>query len=332
MGKFKSGAGALLLSLAAAFSATFAGAASAQGVKDYPNRPVRIIVAFPAGGGTDIVARLVAPYLTTLWGQQVVIDNRAGAAGVIGTELAANAPPDGYTLFIGTLGNLAVNPHLYTRMTVNPQTAFAPVTMVTDVFFVQIAYPGLPVKNVRELIALAKQEPGKLTFSSSGAGGAPHLAGELFNRMAGVQITHVPYKGSAPSFQDLLGGQVSITSDSLVQALPFIRDNRFRPLAVLGKNRSPQLPDVPTMSEAGVPGYELTNWFGMVMPAAVPKDLQAKISADVIKVLANQELRTKIAGMSAAVVGNTPEQFGATMAADSAKWGKIIKETGMKAD
>ncbi|MDB5806416.1 MAG: hypothetical protein JWN73_3738 [Betaproteobacteria bacterium] len=307
------------------------GAAQAQGVKDYPNHPVRLIVAFPAGGGTDIVARIVAPELTKLWGQQVVIDNRAGAAGAIGTEMAAVAPPDGYTLFIGTLGNLAVNQHLY-KMSINPQTAFAPITQVVDVFFVLESYPPLPVKNVKDLIALAKTEAGKVTFSSSGAGGAPHLAGELFNRMAGVKMVHVPYKGSAPSFQDLMGGQVSVTFDSLVQSLPFIRDNRLRPLAVLGKNRSPQLPDVPTVSESGLPGYELTNWFGMVMPAAVPKDLQAKISNDIIKVLANPDLRAKIAGMSAAVVGNTPEQFGATMAADSAKWAKVIKETGMKAD
>jgi tripartite-type tricarboxylate transporter receptor subunit TctC len=307
-----------------------AGAAQAQ-VKDFPNHPVRLIVAFPAGGGTDIVARIVAPELTKVWGQQVVIDNRAGAAGVIGTEMAAAAPPDGYTLFIGTLGNLSVNQHLY-KMGINPQTAFAPITQVVDVFFVLEAYPGLPLKNVQDLIVMAKAEPGKVTFSSSGAGGAPHLAGELFNRMAGVKMVHVPYKGSAPSFQDLMGGQVSVTFDSLVQSLPFIRDNRLRPLAVLGKNRTPQLPDVPTVSESGLPGYELTNWFGMVMPAAVPKDLQAKISGDIIKVLANPELRARIAGMSAAVVGNTPEQFGATMAADSAKWAKVIKETGMKAD
>ncbi|HEY4374806.1 MAG TPA: tripartite tricarboxylate transporter substrate binding protein [Burkholderiales bacterium] len=308
----------------------FGGAAQAESVKDFPSHPVRLIVAFPAGGGTDIVARLIAPELTKVWGQQVVIDNRAGAAGVIGTELAATAAPDGYTLFIGTLGNLSVNQHIY-KMNIDPQKAFAPITQVVDVFFVMVSYPGLPVKNVPELITLAKAEPGKLTFSSSGAGGAPHLAGELFNRMAGVKLVHVPYKGSAPSFQDLMAGLVSVTSDSLVQALPFIRDNRLRPLGVLGKKRVPQLPDVPTVGET-VPGYELTNWFGMVMPAAVPKDLQAKISADVIKALASPELRANIASKSAAVIGDSPKHFGETMAADSVKWGKIVKETGMKAE
>jgi len=224
-----------------------------------------------------------------------------------------------------------VNQHLFQKMAVDPLTAFAPITQVVDVYFVLLAYPGLPVKNVPELIALAKSKPGQLTYSSSGSGGAPHLAAELFKRMARVDLVHVPYKGSAPSFQDLMGGQVSVTFDSQIQALPFIKDGRLRPLAVLGKTRAPQLPDVPTVAES-LPGYELTNWFGLVAPAATPKDVLAKIHADVAKVLENPELRTRIADMSAAVVGNTPEQFRATWQADSAKWGRVVKETNMRAD
>ncbi len=298
----------------------------------FPNRPLRIIVAFPPGGGTDIVARLVGQRLAELWGQQVLVENRAGASGVIGTEMAARAAPDGYTLFMGTLGNLAVNQHLYPKMAVDPLTAFVPITQVVDVHFVLLAHPAVPAKNVTELLALARSKPGQLTYSSSGAGGAPHLAAELFKRLGGVDIAHIPYKGSAPSMQDVMGGQVSITFDSQIQALPFIKDGRLKALAVLGKSRSAQLPDVPTVAESGLPGYELTNWFGLVAPAGTPRDVLDKISADVARVLENPDLRARIAAMSATVVGNTPEQFGATLRADAAKWGRIVRETNMRAD
>ncbi|HKW36178.1 MAG TPA: tripartite tricarboxylate transporter substrate-binding protein, partial [Burkholderiales bacterium] len=205
------------------------GALLVQGVcaQQFPAKPVHVVVAFPPGGGTDIVARLLAPRLSEAWGQQVIVDNRAGASGTIGTEFAARSAPDGHTLFLGTLGNLAVNQHLYPGMTVDPLRDFAPVTQVVAVHFVMVANPAVPARNVGELIALAKSQPGKINYSSSGPGGAPHLAGELFKSMAHVDIVHVPYKGSAPSFQDLLGGRVSFTCDSLVQALPYIRDGRL---------------------------------------------------------------------------------------------------------
>ena len=298
----------------------------------FPNRPVRIIVAFPAGGGTDIVARVVGQKLGELWGQQVIVENRAGASGVIGTEIAARAAPDGYTLFMATLGNLAVNQHLFPNMAVDPLTAFAPITQVVDVHFVLLAHPGLAAKSVSELIALAKARPGVLTYSSSGSGGAPHLAAELFKRLAQVDLTHIPYKGSAPSMQDVMGGQVSVTFDSQIQALPFIKDGRLRALGVLGRTRSQQLPDVPTVAEAGVPGYALTNWFGLVAPAGTPKDILDRIHTDVTRALGAAELRNRIADMSATVVGNSPDQFGATIKADSAKWARVIRETGMRAD
>lgn len=304
------------------------GAALAQA---FPTKPARIIVAFPAGGGVDIVARLVGPKLTEMWGQQVIVENRAGASGMIGTEVAARAAPDGYTVFIGTLGNLSVNPHLFPKMTVDPLRDFAPITMVVAVTFVMVAHPSLPVRNVKELIALAKTHPGQINYSSSGAGGAPHLGGELFKRMAKVDITHIPYKGSGPSFQDLLGGHVSLTCDSLVQALPYIKSGKLRALAVLGKSRSQILPDVATVGET-VPGYELTNWFGLVAPAGTPREIIAKLHDDWTKVLLNPEVRAKLAGMGADVVGNTPEQFGAFMRSESEKWAKLVKEANIKAE
>jgi tripartite-type tricarboxylate transporter receptor subunit TctC len=320
--------GLVLASALPAWSQAPAGAKPAA----FPNRPVKIIVAFPAGGGTDIAARVLAPKLSEIWGQQVIVENRAGASGVIGTEAAARAAPDGYTLFMGTLGNYSVNQHLFPKMTVDPVRDFAPITQVVDVHFVLLAHPALPAGNVRELIALAKAKPGFYTHASSGAGGAPHLAAELFKRMAGIDMTHIPYKGSAPSMQDVMGGQVSITFDSLLQALPFIRDGRLKALAVLGDTRSAQLPDVPTVSESGLPGYELTNWFGLAAPAGTPKDIVAQIYADAARVLQGADVKGRLTGMAASVSGSSPEQFAARIRDDSAKWAKLIKEAGIKAD
>ena len=305
--------------------------ASGALAQPFPSKPVHVVVAFPPGGGTDIVARLLAPRLAEAWGQQVIVDNRAGASGVIGTEFAARSAPDGATLFLGTLGNLAVNQHLYPKMTVDPLRDFAPVTQVVAVHFVMVANPSVPARNVSELIALAKSEPGKINYSSSGPGGAPHLAGELFKSMARVDIVHVPYKGSAPSFTDLLGGRVAFTCDSLVQALPYVRDGRLRALAVLGAARTPLLPDVPTVGET-LPGYELTNWFGLVAPAATPRDTVARIHADVVKVLRDPAVAEKLSAMGATAIGNAPAEFGAVMRADSEKWGRLIREANIKAE
>jgi len=318
----------ILAAIIAMLAASTSAGALAQ---TFPAKPVRLVVAFPAGGGVDIVARLLSPKLTEAWGEQVIVDNRAGASGVIGTEFAARAAPDGHTLFIGTLGNLAVNQHLFAKMPVDPLRDFAPITQVVAVHFVLVAHPALPARNVPELIALARSRPGQLNYSSSGPGGAPHLAGELFKSLAKVNLVHVPYKGSAPSFQDLLGGQVSLTFDSLVQALPYIRDGRLRALAVLGATRTPLLPDVPTVAES-LPGYELTNWFGLVAPAAVPRAIIARIHADVVKVLQDAGVSAKLSAMGATAVGNTPGQFGAVLRADSEKWGGLIREANIHAE
>src|SRR6266581_7079648 len=273
-----------------AIAALLAAAGAGALAQTFPAKPVRIVVAFPAGGGTDIVARLLAPKLTDLWGQ-----------------------------------------HLIAKMPVDPLRDFAPVTQVVAVHFVMVAHPSLPARNVEELIALARSRPGEINYSSSGPGGAPHLAGELFKSMAKVNLVHVPYKGSAPSFQDLLGGQVSLTCDSLVQALPYVRDKRLVALAVLGPARSPLLPEVPTVGES-LPGYELTNWFGLVAPAAVPRAIVGKIHADVTKVLRDAGVSERLAAMGATAVGSTPEQFGAMMRADSEKWAKLIREADIRAE
>jgi len=291
----------------------------------FPTKPVRIIVAFPPGGGTDIVARLIAVPLGEAWKQPVVVENRAGASGVIGTEIAARADADGHTLFMATMGNMTANQHLYPKMAVDPLRAFAPITKVVDVHFVFMANPALPADGVPELIALAKSKPGQIHYSSSGPGGAPHLAMELFKRQAGVDLTHVPYKGSGPGMTDLLGGRVMLTMDSLLQGLPHIRAGKLRALAVLGPKRSALLPNVPTMAEAGVRAYSLTNWFGLLAPAGTPKDVVTKVHSDVVKVLSDPELRKKIAEMGADVVGNSPEEFGAWMRAESAQWAEVIK-------
>ena len=298
----------------------------------FPTKPVKIIVAFPPGGGTDIVARLIAPRLGEIWGQPVVVENRAGASGTIGTEAAAKTDPDGHALFMATMGNMTANPHLYSKMAVDPLRAFAPITKVVDVHFVFMANPSLPASSVKELIEAAKTRPGELHYSSSGPGGAPHLAMELFKRQAGINLTHVPYKGSGPGMTDLLGGRVLMTMDSLLQGYPHIRGGKLKALAVLGPKRSSLLPDVPTMAEAGVAGYSLTNWFGLLAPAATPTEVVRKIHTDTIRVLKDDDIRRKISEMGADVVGNTPEEFGAAMRAESAQWAEIIKSANIKAE
>jgi tripartite-type tricarboxylate transporter receptor subunit TctC len=296
----------------------------------FPSKAVKIIVAFPPGGGTDIVARLLGTRLQETWSQPVIVENRAGASGTIGTEMAAKSEPDGYTLFMATMGNMTANQHLY-KMSIDPLKAFAPITKVVDVHFVFMANPSLPASSVGELIALAKKKPGDIAYSSSGPGGAPHLAMELFKRKAGIDLRHIPYKGSAPSLTDLMGGRVMLTMDSLLQSLPNIKAGRIKALAVLSPHRVSLLPGVPTVSET-LPGYALTNWFGLLAPAATPKATLAKIYADVSRILKEADFRKKVAEQGADVVGNTPEEFGAAMRAESAQWAEVIKAAHISAE
>ena len=322
----------LTLALALISGSVCAQSASTSAGQAFPSKTIRIIVAFPAGGGTDIVARMIAPKLGEALGTQVVIDNRAGAQGVIGTELAAKSPPDGHTLFMGTLGNIAVNTVLYgNKLPFNIERDFAPLTQVVNVWFVQIIHPSLPAKNPRELIALAKSQPGALNYYSSGAGGAPHLAAEMFNSFAGVRTTHVPYKGSAPAQVDLMAGQVQLGYDSIVQSLPFIKAGKMRALAVLGAKRTPLLPDLPAMSDF-LPGFTLTNWFALMIPAATPADVRNRLHTEVVKILRAPDIKERLLSMGAEPVGSTQEQFAAFIKSEVAKWGKVVRDANIKAE
>ncbi len=298
----------------------------------YPNKSITIIVPFPAGGTTDILARIVGQALTTELGQSVVVDNRAGAGGNIGGQLAAKAPADGYTLFMGTVGTQAINAALYKKMPFDPIKDFAPLSRVANVPNLLVANPKQPYKNVQELIAYAKAHPGEVYFASSGNGTSIHLSGELFALMAKVDIVHVPYKGSAPAMTDLLGNQTAIMFDNLPSAIQHVRSGKLRALAVTTARRSPELPDVPTIAEAGVPGYEAASWFGLLAPAATPAPIVAKLNAAIVKVLAQPDVKKKIKEQGAETYSETPEHFAAFILQETVKWGKVVRESGASVD
>jgi len=298
----------------------------------YPAKPIRLVVPFPAGGTTDILARAVGQKLTEAWGQPVVVDNRPGAGGNIGSELVAKAAPDGYTLLMGTVGTHAINASLYAKMPYDHIKDFAPVILVAGVPNVLVVNPAVPVNSVQELIAYAKANPGRLNFASSGSGTSIHLSGELFKVMAGVQMTHIPYKGSSPALQDLIGGQVQLMFDNLPSALPQIKGGKLRALAVTSATRAAALPDVPTVAEAGLPGFEASSWFGVLAPAGTPVAIIARLNAEIAKWLASPEAREKLAGQGANAAGGSPEDFAKHIAAETAKWQKVVKESGAKVD
>ena len=298
----------------------------------YPTKPVTIIVPFAAGGTTDILARIIGQALTAELGQSVVVDNRAGAGGNIGGQAAAKAAPDGHTLFMGTVGTHAINASLYKKMPFDPVKDFAPLTRVANVPNLLVANPAQPYKSVKDLIAYAKANPGKVNFGSSGNGSSIHLSGELFKSLAKVDMQHVPYKGSAPAVTDLLGNQIDIMFDNMPSAIQHVRSGKLVPLAVTTAKRSPELPNVPTIAEAGVPGYEATSWFGMFAPAGTPAPVLAKLNAAIVKVLAQPDVKKKINEQGAEVYSETPEQFAAFIQAESVKWGKVVKESGASLD
>jgi len=316
--------GASLLALAAF--------AFAQAPAAYPTKPIRLVVPFPPGGATDILAREVAKHLTDAWGQSVVVDNRPGAGGNIGSELVARSAPDGYTLEMGTVGTHAINASLYSKMPYDHVKDFVPVILVAGVPNVLEVNPSVPVNSVQELLAYAKANPGKLNFASSGSGTSIHLSGELFKVMAGVQMTHVPYKGSAPALSDLLGGQVQLMFDNLPPSLPQIKAGKLRALAVTSSTRAPALPDVPTVAEAGLPGFEASSWFGVLAPAGTPPAIVAKLNAEIAKWLTTPEAKEKLANVGANIASGTPEDFARHIQAETAKWAKVVKESGAKVD
>ncbi len=307
----------------------FAGAAVAQ---SWPARPVRLISPFAPGGGADITSRAVAQKLATSFGQQVIVDNRGGAGGMLGVDLAAKSPPDGYTLVMGTIGPIAINPSLLSKMPYDPIRDLAPISQAAVAVNVLVVHPSLPVKSVKEFIALAKSRPNDLNYGSSGSGAADHLAGELFNAMVGVKMAHIAYKGGAPAMLDLVGGNVQLVFSTLSTATAAIEGNRVRALAVAGSQRFAGMPDLPTMSEAGLKGFEVNNWYGLFAPAGTPKDIIARVSADAGKALAMADVKKRLMDAGIIAVSSSPEAFAAYIRAETDKWGKVIRTANIKAD
>jgi len=325
-----------LLRFIAAVAIT-AGVSAAHAQSGYPSKPVRIVVPFPAGGTTDIVARLVGAELQKTWGQPVVIENRAGAGGNIGADAVAKAPPDGYTLLMATVGTHAINLPLFEqtkqKMPFHPLNDFAAITNVAAVPNVMVVNPAVPAKSVQEFIAYAKSRPGQVNMASSGNGTSIHLSGELFKSLTGVYMVHLPYRGSAPAMQDLIAGNTQVMFDNLPSALPHIRSGRLTALAVTSRERSAALPNVPTMEEAaGLKGFDATAWFGLLAPAGTPREVIGKVHQDIVKVLALPEMREKFAAQGAVPVGNTPEQFTAYIRSEIDKWTRVVKFSGAKVD
>ena len=321
--------GAVLLSALIAAHAPEAGA-QAPAAK-YPARQIRMIVPFAAGGPTDAMARAIGQKLTEAWSQPVVIDNRPGAGGNIGTEIAAKAPADGYTLFMGTVAN-AINHSLFVKLSFDFQHDFAPVTQNYITGLILAVHPSLPVKSVKELVALAKARPGALAYSSSGIGGTPHLSGELFSALAGVKMVHVPYKGSAPAMADLLGGQIQLTFDNMLTVLPQVKAGKLRGLAITLPARSPLAPELPTIAESGLAGFEVKSWNGVVVPTGTSKDIITRLNTEIVRILRDPGLREKFLQQGVELVPSTPEEFGAFIRQDIAKWAKVIQFSGARAE
>jgi len=318
--------------LALLFASTAAPAQSAftGSGQTYPNKAVRMVVPFAAGAGSnDIMARLVAQKLSDNFGQQVVVDNRPGASGIIGTDIVAKAQPDGYTVLMMSL-TLTVNPSLYNKLPYHTEKDLTPVTEVASAPLMLVTHPSLPVKSVQEFIAYAKANPGKLNFGSGGPGTTPHLAGEMLKTMAGIRVIHIPYKGGAPALADLVGGQIQFMCENIPGTLPFAKAGRLRALAITDKKRSPLLPEMPTLDESGLKGYEIVGWNGLFVPAGTSPAIVNKLHAAVVKALALPDVRERLTTMGADGIGNTPQQFTAFIKAEIVKWAKVVKDAGIK--
>lgn len=303
-----------------------AGAVMAQ---SYPSRPITIVLGFPPGGAIDIIARQIAPKMSADLGQPVVVENKPGAGGVIGMQSVARAEPDGYTVFMGTMGNFSITPVLNKDLPYNVQKDFSPITQVASSGFVLYVNTQLPVKNVAELIAYAKANPDKMNFSSSGNGGLPHMAAEMFNSAAGVKMTHVPYKGSAPSIQDLMAGQVQLTFEAVAIGLPHVQAGKLRALATTGSQRLSVLPDVPIVAET-IQGFSVTNWFGMAAPANTPADRINRLQKAVADALKQSDVKQKLAQLGVDPVADSPNQFGAFIQSETNRWAKVIQDANIK--
>ncbi|MDB5811554.1 MAG: hypothetical protein JWN94_3676 [Betaproteobacteria bacterium] len=323
--------GALLLKSIAGVLLTGAAVAHAQ-TGSYPDHPVRVIVPFPPGGGNDILARAMAARLSEAMHQQFVVDNRGGAGGLIGGQLAATADPDGYTLFLGSMGGLAHNPALRPNLPYNPARDFAGVTLLATSPFILVVYPGLPANNVQELLALARAKPGTLNYGSAGVASSLHMTGELFRQVTKINIVHVAYKGTAPALTDLLAGQVQMVFSTMPPPLPFVKNGKLRALGVTTANRSKAAPDVPTIAESGVPGFEVQNWQGIVVPSKTPRAIIDRLNKEMVKILTQPSLVDVFGTQGLDPVGNTPGQFDKLIRTEIDKWSQLVKAAGIKVD
>jgi tripartite-type tricarboxylate transporter receptor subunit TctC len=299
--------------------------------QSYPSRPIRVIVSVPAGGAPDVTARLIAPALSSILGQQLVIDNRGGAGGLIGAELAAHAAPDGYTLFVSSPGALTILPHMR-KVPFDTVRDFAPISLISIGPFLMMSHPSVPVKTVQDVIRLAKAQPGKLNYASAGNGTPNHLAMELFKTTTGVDITHVPYKGAPQAVTDLLAGQMNLMFNSIASTLGHVRAGRLRGIGLASPKRSAQLPEIPTISESGVPGFEAANWFGMFAPVKTPKAIVTRLNAAVVKVVHSPEIRSQFEALGADPVGSSIEEFATYVRRESERYAKVVKLSGAKLD
>jgi len=302
-----------------------------MGQQSYPNKPVRIIVPYPPGGTADIVGRTIAEKLGVIWGQSVIVENRAGAGGTIGVDSAAKAAPDGYTMVLGVTGPLTIAPGINAQLAYDPLRDLVPITLVAAVPSLIAVHPSVPARDLKELIALAKSQPGKLTFASAGTGTSVHIAGELFKSMAGVDILHVPYKGGVPALNDLMGGQVSMIIENMPQLLPLVRAGKIRALAVTTQQRSSAISDLPAVAEV-LPGYEATTWFGLLAPAKTPQEIVRKVQSDVAKIGLLPDVKERFTGLGADVIASTPEAFASHLRSELVRFSKVIKEANIKVD
>ncbi len=298
----------------------------------YPTKPIHLIVPFPPGGGNDTVARAIGQQVSPELGQPVVIDNRPGAGGSVGAELAAKAPPDGYTLFLAGVGSHAVNPNVHAHLAYDPVKDFAPVTLIASAPSVLVVNPSVPARTFAEFTAYARANPGKLNYASNGAGSAAQLAAAMYESMAGVKMVHVPYKGIAPAMTDLLGGQVQLMFGTVVALVPHIQAGKLRALAVTSRKRSPLLPDVPTIAESGLPDYQAGSWYGIEAPAGTPRPIIDKLNAVIVKALRQPDVVKRLAADGAEVVGSTPEEFGEHIKSEIARVGKVVRAAGIQAE
>jgi tripartite-type tricarboxylate transporter receptor subunit TctC len=304
----------------------------AVAAQTYPDKPIRYVVPYPPGGPLDAVARLLGQKVSERLGQPIIVENKPGAGGNIGADFVAKSAHDGYTILMGAVATHAINPGLYAKMPYDPVKDFTPITLIGVTPNVLVVNPAVPAKDVKEFIAYAKANPGKLNFGSGSTGSAGHLAGELFNEMAGVQMAHIPYKGAAPAMQDLIGGQIQLMFDNMASSLPQVKAGKIRALAVTTPKRASAAPELPAIAESGLPGFDISTWFGLFAPANVPKEVVAKLHMEFTRALALPDVKEKLAGLGIEPVGNKPEEFAAYIKSEAAKYGEVIKKSGARVD